>query len=232
MLLLFSISYWECLIYFYNDFVYYFLLVMKIKNILFDFGGVVIDVKQTPISYIEEVYYLDQWFIYNKIKDIVINFSKWLIKSFEFRKLLVDRLWQKIWEHLYERWSHRENVFINAEIILLIDRLKSKWYNCYLLSDTNEIHKSSNFMRHAYDVFDELILSCDIWLCKREDTINWTTKFFDYAIKKLNINPEESIFIDDLVENCNVAQKLWIKTIVAKSSSQIVRDLSGILGID
>jgi putative hydrolase of the HAD superfamily len=48
----------------------------------------------------------------------------------------------------------------------------------------------------------------------------------------LNIKPEESIFIDDLQVNCDVANRVGIKTILAKNPEQIIQDLSSILSID
>jgi FMN phosphatase YigB (HAD superfamily) len=48
----------------------------------------------------------------------------------------------------------------------------------------------------------------------------------------LKIFPNESIFIDDLQENCELANKVGIKTILMKNPKQVISDLSGILGID
>jgi FMN phosphatase YigB (HAD superfamily) len=55
---------------------------------------------------------------------------------------------------------------------------------------------------------------------------------FDYVFEELKIFPNESIFIDDLQENCELANKVGIKTILMKNPKQVISDLSGILGID
>ncbi len=203
-----------------------------IKNILFDFGGVIISIEDWPIKFVEKRNKLKKWYIYEKIKFIIVDYAKWLIDTFGFRKWLVEKLGKDLWEELFERWWHREWAKIKPEIIQLVDELKEKWYKCYILSDTNPIHASSNEIRHIYDMFDDKILSYEIGICKREDTWNNTTNFFDYALDKLDIKAEESIFIDDLQENCLVAAKLGIKTIWAQNSKQVISDLSGILGID
>lgn len=203
-----------------------------IKNILFDFGGVMIKIINWPVEFVENNNNLEKWYIFEKIKYVIVDYAKWLIDTFKFRKLLREKLWENLWEELFERWWHRENAMINTDMIKFVEELKWRWYWCYLLSDTNAIHKNSNEMRHVYDIFDERILSCDIGLCKREDVWNNTTKFFDYAIDKLDILPEESIFIDDLQTNCDVANRAWIKTILAKNTKQVIEDLSGILGLD
>ncbi len=203
-----------------------------IKNILFDFGGVMIKIVSWPVEFVEKNNNLDKWYIFEKIKYVIVDYAKWLIDTFQFRKLLRKKLWEKLWEELFERWGHRENAIINLEMVEFVEDLKIKWYKCYLLSDTNDIHKSANEMRYIYDIFDERIFSCDIWLCKREDGWNNTTKFFDYAIDKLNIKVDESIFIDDLQVNCDVANNAWLQTILAENPKQIIQDLSGILGLD
>ncbi len=206
--------------------------IIMIKNILFDFGGVMINVSKWPVKYIEAKNSLKAWFIYDRIKYVIVDYAKWFIDTFGFRKWLIKELGKDLWEQLFERWGHRENAFINSEIVQLVQRLKDIWYKCYLLSDTNEIHASANEIRHIYDIFHDKILSYEIGICKREDTWNNTNKFFDYAIGKLNILPEECIFIDDLQENCELANRVGIKTILAKNPKQIISDLSGILWID
>lgn len=203
-----------------------------IKNILFDFGGVMMTILTWPVKFVEAKNKLEKGYIYEKVKYVIVDYAKWLIDTFGFRKWLIEKLGKDLWEQVFERWWHRENVKINPEMVQLVEELKEKWYKCYLLSDTNEIHASSNEMRHVYDIFDERIFSYKIGICKREDTWNGTSNFFDYALKKLSILPEESIFIDDLEENCEAANRVGIQTIWAHNPKQVIADLSGILGID
>ncbi len=203
-----------------------------IKNILFDFGGVMVSIENWPVKFVERENNLEKWYIYEKIKYLIVDYAKWKVDTLNFRKWLISKLGKGLWEQLFERWWHREWAKINPEIIQFVEILKEKWYKCYILSDTNPIHASSNETRHIYDIFDDKILSYEIGICKREDTWNNTTKFFDYALNKLNIKAEDSIFIDDLQENCDVANRVGIKTIWAQNSKQVISDLSGILNID
>jgi FMN phosphatase YigB (HAD superfamily) len=66
-------------------------------------------------------------------------------------------------------------------------------------------------------------------LSKYDDAKNNTTKFFDYALKKYKIHASDVIFIDDTIQNCEVAGKLGIKTILAKNARQIIKDVKKIL---
>lgn len=206
-----------------------------IKNILFDFGWVMISVKKSPVSIIEKQYWMAQWDIMKKIKvACIIPFAEWKITASWFKVSLIDVMWDDIWNSLFNSWNDRALALLNKEMLSLVNDLSSKWYNCCLLSDTNEIHKEWNIKKWWYDVFDnnKRILSCEIWVSKVSDWLFNTTKFFDYALDKLNILPEESIFIDDLQINCDVANKVWIKTILAEAPKQVIQDLSGILGLD
>jgi len=206
---------------------------MLIKNILFDFGWVIVGKKNGgPITLLEKKYNFNEWFIKNKIDDIVLDFEKWLLSSEDFLLFLQKKIWEEHANDLFKLWLDRSDVDIFDCMFDFVKKLKILGYNCYLLSDTNEIHKGINYNNWFYDIFDKVILSCDIWFSKKEDVKKHTTKFFDYALNKLNIEADESIFIDDLQENCDVANKVWIKTILVKDPQQVISDLSSILGID
>ncbi|NTU69886.1 HAD family phosphatase, partial [bacterium] len=49
-----------------------------------------------------------------------------------------------------------------------------------------------------------------------------------FVIKKLNINPEETIFIDDREKNVKVAQSLGIKGIIFKNKNQLIKDFNNL----
>jgi FMN phosphatase YigB (HAD superfamily) len=50
-------------------------------------------------------------------------------------------------------------------------------------------------------------------------------------LKKYKIHPDEVIFIDDVEKNCIVAQKAWIKSIVAKGPRYIIKEVKKMLKI-
>jgi FMN phosphatase YigB (HAD superfamily) len=120
---------------------------------------------------------------------------------------------------------------LNKSIIRLIIKLKKLWYKSVLLSDEFKPQGESIKKLWRYDSFDFTILSCDIWLSKYNDVKNGTTKVFDYIIKKYKLKPQEAIFIDDRKVNCMVAEKTWIKSILAEKPTQVIRDIKKILKI-
>ena len=92
--------------------------------------------------------------------------------------------------------------------IELLEELKKQGYLCYVLSnwsaetflDTKEKFSFLNF-------FDGLIISGEEKLIKPDP------KIFHLACERFNLIPENTIFIDDRIENINAASKLNFQTI-------------------
>jgi glucose-1-phosphatase len=81
-------------------------------------------------------------------------------------------------------------------------------YNLFLLSNTSPLH--FEFIKQKYEFVNLLHkfgLSYEMKALKPESVI------YQKAIEHLGIKPEESLFIDDLKENCEGAEKFGIKTI-------------------
>ncbi|MEK9741828.1 MAG: HAD-IA family hydrolase, partial [Pelagibacteraceae bacterium] len=78
----------------------------------------------------------------------------------------------------------------------------------YILSnfpgDQFEKYRRNN---NYIDQFDDRIISGNVSLAKPDKSI------YELAIKKFNLIPEESLFIDDKIENTKSAELLGIKTI-------------------
>ena len=53
-------------------------------------------------------------------------------------------------------------------------------------------------------------------------------KAFIYLIKRLNIKPEESVFIDDLEKNVTYAKEVGIHGMVYKNFEQLKTDLTAL----
>ncbi|HSX17960.1 MAG TPA: HAD-IA family hydrolase [Candidatus Saccharimonadales bacterium] len=75
----------------------------------------------------------------------------------------------------------------------------------------------------AYRGFDPIILSFKEKIAKPNAGI------YEIAIERLNVRPEEIIFVDNLEENIVTAEKLGMKAVLAKSSDQVIEDIKKIL---
>ncbi len=207
---------------------------MKIENIIFDFGGVVLDID--PELTVKEFGKLG-------VKDLKIfespDFVKNIVRKFERGIYTPEIFRNKIREFLNidatdqqidDAWNAL--LFdIPAERIKVIEDVK-KHYDIYLLSNSNEIHYDLYVrdlqLRFGYREFDELFnkayFSFDLHMCKPDPDI------YEFVIFQHNMNPETTLFIDDKEENINAAKELGLKALLLKSPVRI-RDVfeNGIL---
>ena len=70
-----------------------------------------------------------------------------------------------------------------------------------------------------YENFDAIEISCDDKLRKPDK------KSFELIFKRLDVNPKESLFLDDKQENLDEAKKLGMKTVLFKTNKQFFLDL-------
>jgi putative hydrolase of the HAD superfamily len=85
---------------------------------------------------------------------------------------------------------------------------KENKYQLFLLSNTSPLH--FEYIKQKYDHVNLLMkfaLSYELNSLKPDDII------YTRTIEYLEIEPFESVFIDDLQENCDAAEKFGINTI-------------------
>ena len=104
----------------------------------------------------------------------------------------------------------------DEEVLEITQRIRNKNTKCYLATDQERyraeyVNKVWNFNNK----FDGTFYSCDLGHRKSEK------EFFEKVIKRLNLNPEEIIYLDDDAENVNVAKELGIKAKVYKNINDL-----------
>ena len=92
-------------------------------------------------------------------------------------------------------------------------QLKKAGYRLFLLSNTIDVHwdycVEHLFPYQKYgveDYFEQCFLSQRMHLAKPN------VRIYEEVIRLANIHPDETLFIDDLKENCEAAEKLGIHT--------------------
>ena len=92
-------------------------------------------------------------------------------------------------------------------------QLKKAGYRLFLLSNTIDVHWGYCvahlflYQNHGVeDYFEHCFLSQRMHLAKPD------ARIYEEVIRQANINPDETLFIDDLKENCEAAEKLGIHT--------------------
>lgn len=185
-----------------------------IRHIVFDFGGVILDLegKTTviPDSLVDlyNITYEDAVRIWKEN-----NFK--LIKGQETPRQFFERINNQLSTDIdidksIAKWGdifsiHREN--INWDLIEYIRELGRK-YNLYILSDTIDIsHGADEWIHEVEEPFQKIFKSYEEQLRKPE------TAAFENVLSQINAYPHECVFIDDVEENVSVARELGIQGI-------------------
>lgn len=191
-----------------------------IKHIIFDLGGVILNIDyQRPIEEFKKL----------GIKNVDTLYSKKsqtkLFDLLETGKIDENEFVAQIQNLAGIPLSHAD--IINAWNSILLDyplrRLQilqqlQLHFNLFLLSNTNEIHEKA-FNALLYETcgfpslgvfFDKVYLSHRVGLRKPDPAI------FQLVLNENNLNPSETLFIDDSHQHIESAKALGIQTIHMK----------------
>lgn len=187
----------------------------QIKNIIFDLGGVIINLDTNKtIQEFNKLSTKQFETIYTQLKQSPIfdKFDKGEITETDFFNEIQKALEVDIpIEKLLFAWNAMLLDFPKHRLQLL-EKLKSN-YRLFLLSNTNETHvtefENILFEQHGYQnlesFFETVYYSCRIGKRKPNSDI------FNFVLNKHNLNPEETLFIDDSPQHIEGALKTGIK---------------------
>lgn len=185
----------------------------KIKNLIFDFGGVLYDIDlKIMMDEFEKIgMYENDWS--DDDDNIFYLIEKGMIEP--------DQLINELAYYSTKNPSRDQIIFafnsvlrgLSLESLSYLEKL-SKHYNSYLLSNTNEIHYEKFYneimqdpgTRNFYNCFKKEYYSFDLGMRKPE------LEIFQYVINDSEINPNETIFIDDDISNIKSAKKTGLQT--------------------
>lgn len=211
----------------------------KIKNWIFDFGGVLIEktfVLKNVLDIIEADLQIslprDENSYIRKIKRGLssgrISTQEFLEKIFEkyfypFQnsngalppKKVNAAYYEELWFDLYSQVTN-----ISSQMAEIIERLHQAGYTVSLMSNTHDIHAKSNLLRGFYDIFDNVFLSNEIGFIKPD------MDKYKYVLKKLDTKPKKCIFIDDKIQNLVPARQLGIIVIRFESFKKFKEQLN------
>lgn len=187
----------------------------KIKNLLIDFGGVLVDLdRQRCIDNFKQLgcSTLDTLLNMYHQADFLMSYEKGLITTSEFRTQIRRMFSREVSDSQIDEAWNSFLVGIPAPKLELLLKLRSR-YNVFLLSNTNGLHWEWS-CRKAFpyrsfrveDYFDKIYLSFEMKMAKPDPVI------FETVLRDAAIAPEETFFIDDSAENCRTAETLGIST--------------------
>jgi putative hydrolase of the HAD superfamily len=196
------------------------------KNVIFDFGGVLIQWKPQEIA---ARFYSDE-----SLRDIllrrVFKHPDWIEMD---RGTLSDEIAAQRFaarmnrpiEEMTRLLQHvRDSLTPIAESFALVQQLERRGLALYGLS--NMAASTFAHLRTRYDVwraFRGIVISGEVRMVKPE------ARIFEYISRLYDLVPHETIFIDDLRHNIEAAKQFGFQTILFSDSQQCVDELEAIL---
>ena len=188
----------------------------NIKNILFDLGGVILDINvQATLKQFYELGFPAELmqFPNSMTTDLYFKYETGKLNTEQFRNQIrkaagvemTDRAFDEAWNAMLVRFPE--------ERVALLKEL-SKRYKLYMLSNTSALHvKVFEKMyldlagKSMHHVFDKIYYSHEIgW--HKPDREAW-----EYVIKDASIKAEETLFLDDNIHNIKASQELGFQAI-------------------
>ncbi len=190
---------------------------------LFDLGGVFFD--WDPNHFYKNIFENveeRQYFLNNVCND------KWnikqdkgrLIKEAEHELIIKFPKYTKEIKMYYK--NHRKmfrGIFYKS--IEILKYLKNKKYECYVLSNWSwETFNNLDVEYPFLKLFDGLLIS------GKEKMVKPDKEIYLLAIKKFKLDPNQTVFIDDKIENINAAKNLGFKTIHLHDPKLIIDEIN------
>jgi len=208
-------------------------MVNKIKNIIFDFGGVLFDIdyKLTERALSELI---QRPFSFKGVPGLSRTVSQ-----YETGKINTETFIWNIQKFCTDEVQGREVMTAWNAMLLSIPKARleflislKKSYNVYLLSNINEMHAefANRYIKKNY--------SMDDWQTQCFDKVYYShlihkrkpnKSAYNYVIEDAKILPSQSIFIDDLAANVTAAKGVGLNAVQHNPTDEIIDSLESYL---
>lgn len=193
-----------------------------IKNIVFDFGDVFINLDKTaPERHLNKFGILE---FYDELTSVHQDYEKGLISTEEFIEFHTEKFPKLKKTDFVNAWNSILLDFPEYRLEFLKQIKQSNKFNLFLLSNTNDLHiewvkEHVSFYKDFKSCFDEFYLSFEVNLRKPE------TDIFQFVLEQNNLKAEETLFIDDTKEHIQSAKKVNLHTWHLQVGKEDVVDL-------
>ncbi|MDE6368403.1 MAG: HAD family phosphatase [Muribaculaceae bacterium] len=194
-----------------------------IKNLLFDLGGVIMDIeKERCVASFQRLGLPDaaSYFGDYSQQGPFMLLEEGVITPDDFHHTLSQAIGNGVTDQQIDDAFCDFLIGIPAERLAQLRELRKK-YNVYMLSNTNPIMWRSKIAdeftkegKVREDYFDGMVTSVEAKSMKPDE------KIFRYAIDKLGIRPEETIFLDDSQRNLDAAARIGFKTLLVNPGKE------------
>ena len=197
----------------------------EIKNIIFDLGGVIINLDtQLTIAEFNKLSHIPFEAVYSQASqtELFNEFDKGKISDFDFFSSLRKQIGYAGPEvDLLFAWNAMLLDIPENRLDVLVEMKQN--YNTYLLSNTCEPHiaafENELYIEHGVknfnDYFDEVYYSCRLGMRKPDKEI------FEWVLSKNKLVPEETVFIDDSIQHVKGAGQCGIKAYLLPKNMEV-----------
>ena len=199
-----------------------------IKNLVFDLGNVLIEWNSEKIL----TYFEPEKERRQVLRQAIFESGVWhqtdkgelsLKEACEEVLTQLDASYHSAIKNIFYHWY--EVVYVYSDLQERIRLWVAQDYRIYILSTTCEIfyHIEKAGLLPIYPLLSGYILSSEVGVVKPEAEI------YQKLLKKYNLNPVESVFIDDIQANLDTAAELGFETILSTSETENIRAMETLL---
>lgn len=195
-----------------------------IRNLLFDLGGVIMDIRrQDCVDAFERLGLkdADSYFGLYSQEGIFAQIEAGAIDNDEFHKRMRELLPAHVTDSQIDEAFNRFLTGIPAHRLASLRDLRKRGYRIYLLSNTNRIMWDSRIKEEftkeglrREDYFDGITTSFEAHSLKPAPEI------FRYAERTMGIKPEETLFFDDSQANADAACALRFNSVCVRQGTE------------
>ena len=202
-----------------------------IKNLLFDLGGVIMDIRRLNcVASFERLGMKDADSFLGEYsqKGPFLQLEEGLITEAQFRDAVRQFIDGEVSDEQIDKAFCDFLVGIPIHRLEQLRQLKEK-YGIYMLSNTNPIMWHSRIAEdfrqegmEREDYFDGIVTSFEARSIKPD------AKIFHTVVEKLGIKPEETLFLDDSQKNLDAAAQLGFHTLLVTPGSEFFELLKAV----
>ena len=198
----------------------------EIKGVIFDMGGVLfVNGYSKFIKELSEKYNYD----YKKLYDFMMHDLMYK-RGYVRNEITPDEFWESV-EIFFkknlnvdvDRYEWRNKIVSmftpHKKVFDLIEKLRKKGYNVGVLTDHTDFLYDIDEEHPFLKKFDAYVSSYELGYSKPD------REMYDAILEKLDLRPDECIFVDDWEKNTIGARLDDINTILFKNADQLKKDL-------
>ena len=199
---------------------------MPIRAVIFDLGGVLLRTEnRTPREHLAT----SLGMTYDELSQVIFNSESARLAT--VGKVTTQTHWEKVQETLSlspDEFSRVPTEFwggdyLDENLVEYLRTLRANYRTALLSNAWDDLRGMVESRWKIADVFDEIIISAAVGVAKPDPRI------YRITIERLGVAPQESVFVDDFIENVEAARAAGLYAIHFQDSDQARIELKTLL---